>query len=381
MDFLFGADMPLAVRFFLAFVIVLALIGGTAFLVRRFGAEPARRLGVAWAPAAACGDRRRRRRRTPPARADPARQCRASVDDRRPERRRGRGQHPARRSAGARSAAAATAGRADRHLAARRAARRRQHVAVAAGARACAAASGTAPRPHRQPPMVEEPMQWHPEPEPPPMPPMPARRHEPRMEPRRPRPEPRREPIRWPDSPPNSRAIRRRSRRPPAPRARPARERDFGRLREPSARVRLAPPPAPPAPAPAPAVDEPAAAANADQNLAEMAQRLEAALRRPKRRTAVPARMRTSPRQQTRACARSPTPCRKRRGGARRAAREVPPPPRLAPRNPNAATTAMPACPAHLARPPRPAPATHRKDPSTTASNRRWRACSAARRN
>jgi flagellar protein FliO/FliZ len=43
MDFLFGADMPLAVRFFFAFVIVLALIGGTAFLVRRFGGE---RLGA-----------------------------------------------------------------------------------------------------------------------------------------------------------------------------------------------------------------------------------------------------------------------------------------------------------------------------------------------
>jgi flagellar biogenesis protein FliO len=43
MDFLFGADMPLAVRFFVAFVIVLALIGGTAFLVRRFGGQ---RLGA-----------------------------------------------------------------------------------------------------------------------------------------------------------------------------------------------------------------------------------------------------------------------------------------------------------------------------------------------
>src|SRR6266700_2004972 len=39
MDFLFGADTPLAVRFFIAFVIVLGLIGGTAYLVRRFGGE------------------------------------------------------------------------------------------------------------------------------------------------------------------------------------------------------------------------------------------------------------------------------------------------------------------------------------------------------
>jgi hypothetical protein len=34
---MFGAEMPLAVRFFLAFLIVLALIGATAWAVRRFG--------------------------------------------------------------------------------------------------------------------------------------------------------------------------------------------------------------------------------------------------------------------------------------------------------------------------------------------------------
>src|SRR4051812_16210943 len=39
MDVLFGSEMPLAVRFLVAFVVVLALIGGTAFLVRRFGAS------------------------------------------------------------------------------------------------------------------------------------------------------------------------------------------------------------------------------------------------------------------------------------------------------------------------------------------------------
>ena len=37
-DSLFGAEMPLAVRFFLAFLIVLGLIGVTAWVVRRFGA-------------------------------------------------------------------------------------------------------------------------------------------------------------------------------------------------------------------------------------------------------------------------------------------------------------------------------------------------------
>jgi flagellar protein FliO/FliZ len=44
MDALFGSTMPLAVRFFIAFLVVLALIGVTAWLVRRFGAS---RLGAA----------------------------------------------------------------------------------------------------------------------------------------------------------------------------------------------------------------------------------------------------------------------------------------------------------------------------------------------
>jgi flagellar biogenesis protein FliO len=42
-DTLFGAEMPLAVRFFLAFLIVLGLIGATAWAVRRFRHWPARR--------------------------------------------------------------------------------------------------------------------------------------------------------------------------------------------------------------------------------------------------------------------------------------------------------------------------------------------------
>src|ERR1041385_7380057 len=44
MDFLFGTSLPLAARFFIAFLVVLALIGLTAWLVRRFGAN---RLGSA----------------------------------------------------------------------------------------------------------------------------------------------------------------------------------------------------------------------------------------------------------------------------------------------------------------------------------------------
>jgi hypothetical protein len=43
---LFGAEMPLALRFFIAFVVVLGLIGVTAYVVRRFGGE---RLGAATA--------------------------------------------------------------------------------------------------------------------------------------------------------------------------------------------------------------------------------------------------------------------------------------------------------------------------------------------
>jgi hypothetical protein len=39
MDALFGSTMPLAARFFIAFLVVLALIGVTAWLVRRFGAN------------------------------------------------------------------------------------------------------------------------------------------------------------------------------------------------------------------------------------------------------------------------------------------------------------------------------------------------------
>lgn len=34
---LFGADVPLAVRFFIAFLVVLGLIGGTAWAVRQIG--------------------------------------------------------------------------------------------------------------------------------------------------------------------------------------------------------------------------------------------------------------------------------------------------------------------------------------------------------
>jgi flagellar biogenesis protein FliO len=52
LEALFGADMPLAVRFFLAFLIVLGLIGATAWAVRRLanqqgqGGGPSRCTGI-----------------------------------------------------------------------------------------------------------------------------------------------------------------------------------------------------------------------------------------------------------------------------------------------------------------------------------------------
>ena len=260
MDFLFGTEMPLAVRFFFAFIIVLGLIGGTAYLVRRFGAD---RLGAASAR---------------------GRQPRLAVID-----------------------AAAVDGRRRLVLIRRD---NVEHLLMIGGptdvvvepnivrvaaspretapVRPQAAPGDTLPRavplgegnmwplqPHSEPtppppparprqPIVEEPMQWHAEPEPPPRP----ARPEPRI------PEPRavdplaglaaelsRQPMPEPAAA-------------PAPKPRPAREREAPRMREPlPERTRAAPPPAS-------TTDE--LAANADQNLAEMAQRLEAALRRPK---------------------------------------------------------------------------------------------------
>ena len=113
MDSLFGAEGSLIVRFVVAFVIVLALIGLTFWLIRRFGAA---RVGTAAQrgrqPRLAVIDAAPGRR-PPPPRAGAARQCRASADDRRPERHRGRAEHRARRAGerAARRAGAAPAGR------------------------------------------------------------------------------------------------------------------------------------------------------------------------------------------------------------------------------------------------------------------------------
>ena len=92
---LFGSEMPLAARFFIAFLVVLALIGADRLAGAPFRRQsPGRRR--ARTPAAAGGDRCRHRRRAPPPGADPPRQCRASADDRRPDRPGGRAQHRAR---------------------------------------------------------------------------------------------------------------------------------------------------------------------------------------------------------------------------------------------------------------------------------------------
>ena len=90
-----------------------------------------------------------------------------------------------------------------------------------------------APRPHRQPPMVDEPMQWHPEPEPPPHAAACRRGGTSRAWSRVNRGPSRARPIRSPDWLPNSRAIRRRSRGACTARRVPRANATSRRLREP----------------------------------------------------------------------------------------------------------------------------------------------------
>ncbi len=135
------------------------------------------------------------------------------------------------------------------------------------------------PRPPR-PPAAEETVQWHAEPEPQSAPPVPA--------PRQPRPT---DPLAGLAAE-LSRTLPSET---PAPSPRPTREREAARQREPvrerdAARerepVRVQQPQ--PQPHPAPSAEASFASA-ADQNLAEMAQRLEAALRRPAKMDTRPA--------------------------------------------------------------------------------------------
>jgi hypothetical protein len=317
MDFLFGADMPLAVRFFFAFVIVLALIGGTAFLVRRFGGE---RLGASSA-----------RGRQPRLAVIDA----AAVDGRRRLIliRRDNVEHLL--MIGGPSDVVVEANIVRAGAPARDAIPQRPEAlprAVPNEGNMWPLQPEPAPAPvpaPRQPraPAAEESMQWQ---EPEPMLP-PPRRPEPRPEPRaemrpeprpemrleprpemrpeprpemrpeprpemRPEPRPEMRPEPRPEMRPEPREVRaeRVEARPepraidplaglaaelsrvqpdaPAQKMRPPREREIPRARPPQSDRMRAPPPA----------AEDTSAADADQNLAEMAQRLEAALRRPK---------------------------------------------------------------------------------------------------
>jgi flagellar protein FliO/FliZ len=319
MDFLFGADMPLAVRFFFAFIIVLALIGGTALLVRRFGGE---RMGASSS-----------RGRQPRLAVIDA----AAVDGRRRLIliRRDNVEHLLMIGGPSDVVVEANIVRAAQ---ARDAGSRPEALP-----RAVAANEGSmwplqpepapTPRPPRQQPAMEDPMampmQWHDADEPPPLPPRrPEPRPEPRADPRvdmraepraemrpepradarpEPRPDIRAEPR--PDMRPEPRVDMRPEPRPemrpeprpemrPEPRPEPRTADPLAGLAAELARVQPEPSapkprpqprevprargPQPLRPAAPPPADEPSPAPNSDQNLAEMAQRLEAALRRPK---------------------------------------------------------------------------------------------------
>lgn len=276
MDFLFGSD-AFGVRFVIAFIAVLGLIVGAAFLMRRFSSggvgsssSRGRQPRLAVIDAAAVDGRRRliliRRDNVehllmiggPSDVVVEANIVRAA-------------QQGARDAAGQRPPEALP-----------------RAVSANEGgmwplqpepAHAPAHAPAPAPRPPRQQPVaMEDPPPWHHEPEAPP----PPRRPEPRPEPRidmrtEPRMEPRPEPR--PADPLAGLAAELSRAQPeaPAPRPRPQpREREVARARAPQTERMRPPPPPPPTP-----MDE-TTPANADQNLAEMAQRLEAALRRPK---------------------------------------------------------------------------------------------------
>ena len=230
MNGLFGLELPTSVNFVIAFVVVLALIGAATWLVRRFGA-PRTRCRHTQSPAAARGDRFRGGRRAAQAGDHPPRQRRASADGRRTDRRRGRNQHRALRRGG--QPRGARRSRQRRDAAARHAAARHDALAIAARTRGCrAGASGTRARRRTRAAA-------------------------------RPRPPPAR----------GSRATRRADQR----RRRSITARSNGSRRTAGACAAL------PAPKIAPVVqiDPHAAAAANDQNLANMAHQLEAALRRP----------------------------------------------------------------------------------------------------
>ena len=262
-----------ALTFFFAFVAVLALIGVAAWLVRRFAGNPPRRQHQSRADAAAGRDRRRRRGWPQAAGAGAARQHRTSADDRRSDRYRRGTQYRARDARTGSDAATARRRRAPNRRpglrrcptpAGRRRWRkigftvRRLRSRRAANARA-AAAPGPALLCRRSAPPGADNAE---------------RRSDPcgaapwrvsRREPLGGRPEPRPE-LRGEPMP--SRVTSRNEPMMPRPPRRAKRQR----------RPRFA---RPNAPRPPPPLPHPRLRPTADQNLAEMAQRLEAALRRP----------------------------------------------------------------------------------------------------
>jgi flagellar protein FliO/FliZ len=278
---LFGAEMPLPVRFFIAFLIVLGLIGVTAWIVRRFGGE---RLGAATA-----------RGRQPRLAVIDA----AAVDGRRRLIliRRDNVEHLLMIGGPTdvviepnivRAAAATREQPAPSRTPATPDALPRAVPLGDAGLWPLQPEPAPLPRPQRSP-VAEEPAQWSDEPELPPQPAPPPRRQPRPVDPlaglaaevaRLPEP-PRapmptdlggpgsfvpREPARQRDTQVEREPAREREPvREPMREREPARERESARMREPQ---------------PPPALADPEFNANADQNLADMAQRLEAALRR-----------------------------------------------------------------------------------------------------
>jgi len=303
---LFGAEMPLPVRFFIAFLIVLALIAATAWAVRRFGAD---RLGAATS-----------RGRQPRLAVIDA----AAVDGRRRLVliRRDNIEHllmiggpsdlviepnivraaaaPREQTPPARAAAADTLPR--------------SAPLDTPGNWPIQPEPAAAPRLQRTPPPAEEPASWPAEPELPPAPPPPRRQTratDPLAglaaeltrggEPRIPMPgEFGGGGLVLPRDPPRQRESTRESvrerepqmEREPQTEREPIREREPARGREPARELMREPMREPvrerepprlrePQPPPAPVPVEEEFDADADQNLADMAQRLEAALRRP----------------------------------------------------------------------------------------------------
>ena len=266
-----------ALTFFFAFVAVLALIGVGGLAGSPIRHQPPWRQHQSRPDAAAGRDRCRRGRRPPAAGAGPARQRRTSADDRRSDRHRGRTQYRARH---ARHAISCRRGRPSPCELHRSPGSRRCPMPPAGAMLDAAEPIGFD---HAEPPM----------PEPPPRPARPAFADEVRRPRRRRAPSERAQRSRWPASRREPLGESVPEPRPRAAEPRPSRCRRDRRRIEPSmprgraertaeaAAAMRAPERAAAAAATSAAAPPPPMPSSADQNLAEMAQRLEAALRRP----------------------------------------------------------------------------------------------------